>query len=245
MRDRVKPDLGKRDIGGSVDPIQIALAKGQRALNEYDAKRFLAGFGIPVSRETMVWDAKGAVAEAERLGFPVVLKASGATLHHKTEAGGVALDLRTAQEVREASSPLLEIPGCEGLLVQEMVRGDRELVCGLIRDVQMGPSVMFGVGGILTEILDDVVFRIAPLVTADTLEMMKEIRTAKILGSFRGQPPVDTEALSRILIALGEIGLQYEDVRGIDINPLKIRADGSPVAVDALIVLEAREAARP
>ncbi len=227
-----------------MNPVEEALAKGQPALNEYDAKRFLAGFDIPVCRETLVSDPDGASAEAATIGFPIVLKAAGATLFHKTEVGGIALNLKSQEEVREEASRLLEIPGCEALLVQEMVRGDRELVCGLTRDVQLGPCVMFGLGGILTETLDDAVFRLAPLTSTDALEMMQEIRGAKILRHFRGEPPADTVALSRILIALGAIALQYEAIREVDLNPVKIRPDGSPVAVDALISLGLGEPAR-
>jgi acetate---CoA ligase (ADP-forming) subunit beta len=227
-----------------MNPVEEALAKGQPTLNEYDAKRFLAGFGVPICRETLASDPKGAAAEAARIGFPVVLKASGATLLHKTEVGGIALNLKSQAEVTEEAHRLLRIPGCQALLVQEMVKGDRELVCGLTRDAQLGPCVMFGLGGILTEILDDAVFRLAPLTNTDALEMMQEIRSAKILGPFRGQPPADRAALSRILVALGTISLQHEAVREIDLNPIKIRPDGSPVAVDALISLTVKESAR-
>lgn len=227
-----------------MNPVEEALAKGRPALNEYEAKRFLAGFGIPVCRETLVSDPEGAVAEAATIGFPIVLKAAGATLFHKTEVGGIALNLKNAEEVRAEARRLLGIPGCQALLVQEMIRGDRELVCGLIRDGQLGPCVMFGLGGILTETLDDAVFRLAPLTSTDALEMMQEIRGAKILRHFRGEPPADTAVLSRILIALGTIALQYEAIREVDLNPVKIRPDGSPVAVDALISLAPTEATR-
>ncbi len=224
--------------------LEEALAKGLPALDEYGAKRFLCTFGIPVSRETLAGDPEGAAAAAATIGFPVVLKVSGSTLFHKTEAGGVVLDVKSGKEVIEESSRLLKIPGCQALLVQEMVRGDRELVCGLTRDAQLGPCVMFGLGGILTETLDDAVFRVAPLTISDALEMMQEIRSAKILGPFRGQPPADTDVLSRVLVTLGEIGLRYEEVRAIDLNPVKIRSDGTPVAVDALISLRVKEPAR-
>jgi acetyl-CoA synthetase (ADP-forming) len=167
----------------------------------------------------------------------VVLKASAAGLHHKTEVGGIALNLRSADEVRREAPRLLALPGCEGLLVAEMVRGDRELVCGLTRDPQFGPCVMFGLGGVLTEALADAVFRVAPLTRLDALEMLQEIRASKLLGAFRGQPPANTEALAAILVALGEIGLRHLEIREIDLNPVKIRPDGSPVAVDALIAL--------
>ena len=224
--------------------IDAALAAGQSALSEHDAKQFLSGFGVPICREVLVADPEAAVAEAGRIGFPVVLKACGATLLHKTEVGGVALNLRGGQEVREEGRRLLAIPGCDGLLVQELVRGDRELVCGLMRDAQLGPCVMFGLGGVFTETLDDAVFRVAPLTLSDALEMAGEIRSAKILGAFRGQPPVQLEALARLLVTLGEIGLQHDAVQAIDVNPLKIRADGAPVAVDALISLARTGSAR-
>lgn len=227
-----------------MNPVEEALAKGQPALNEYEAKRFLAGFGIPVCRETLASDPEGAAAEAVRIGFPVVLKASGATLFHKTEVGGIALNLKSQEEVSQETQRLLMIPGCQAVLVQEMIKGDRELVCGLTRDGQLGPCVMFGLGGVLTETLDDAVFRLVPLTGPDALEMMQEIRSAKILGPFRGQPPADSAALSKILVALGTIALQYEAIREIDLNPVKIRHDGSPVAVDALISLTVKEPTR-
>jgi len=189
-------------------------------------------------------DSEQAVAEAARIGFPVVLKAAGATLLHKTEVGGVALNLKSPAEVKEQANRLLKIPGCETLLVQEMIQGERELVCGLTRDAQLGPCVMFGLGGILTEVLADTVFRVAPLTHADAVEMLGEIRGVKILGPFRGQQPADKAALAKILVALGTISLQHEAIRAIDLNPVKIRPDGSLVAVDALISLISAEAAK-
>ena len=221
-----------------VNLIEEALARGQSALSEYDSMRFLSSFGIPVIREAMAFDAESAAAEAEKIGFPVVLKASGRNLFHKTEIGGVVLNIRSEKEVKEESRRLLKIQGCEALLVQEMVRGDRELVCGLTRDAQFGPCVMFGLGGILTELLGDVVFRIAPLTPRDAQEMMEEIRARKVIEPFRVEPAVDMDVLVQILVALGEIGLQYEGVHEIDINPLKIQSDGKPVSVDALVVLK-------
>ena len=217
--------------------VQQALADGRKALNEFESKSFLAAFGIPVCQEILVPSVDVAAAEAARMGFPVVLKASGEKLTHKTEAGGVVLNVRNEEEVRSEGGRLLAIPGCEALSVQEMVRGARELVCGLTRDPHFGPAVMFGLGGILTEILKDTVFRIAPLTPYDAREMMLEIRAKKILEPFRGEAAVDLDVLTKVLVAVGEIGVEYEAVAEIDINPLKIRPDGKPVAVDALIVL--------
>lgn len=228
-----------------MDRIREALEAGKSALNEYEAKRLLADFGIPICREALVPDGEAAVKAARELGYPVVLKAAGERIQHKTELGAVALNLKAEGEVREEARRLLAIDGCDGLLVQEMVRGERELVCGLIRDAQFGPCVMFGLGGTLTEIVADVVFRVAPLSAADALEMMEEIRTAKVLQAFRGQAPVDREALAGILVAVGAIGSQFEEIREIDINPVKIRPDGSPVAVDALVAIRSAAAVRP
>ncbi len=167
----------------------------------------------------------------------MALKACGADLTHKTELDGVSLNLRSAKEVRKEGERLLSLEGCEGLLVQEMVKGHRELVAGMTRDDRFGPCIMFGLGGTLTEVIKDVVFRMAPLTPKDAREMIEEIRGKKILESFRGESPVDMNRLIQILIALGKIGTEYEEVLQIDINPLKIRPDGQPVAVDALIVL--------
>jgi acetate---CoA ligase (ADP-forming) len=221
-----------------MDIIKKARARNQSALSEYDAKRFLSCFGIPVNREVLALDADSAAAEAAKMGFPVVLKASGANLFHKTEVGGIVLNLRTKEQVREASERLLKIDGCDALLVQETVSGLRELVCGLTRVDPFGPCVMFGFGGIFTELIKDAVFRIAPLTIEDARKMVKEIRTQKLIGSFRGQYDVDMNELSQVLVALGEIGLQYDDILQIDINPLKIGTDGKLTAVDALIVLK-------
>ena len=218
--------------------IEEAVSKGQKSLSEYDSKRFLASHGIPVCREHFVQTPEEAETRAREIGFPVVMKACGATLTHKTESDLIRLWLKNEQEVKEAYQDLTRHSqeGIEGMLIQEMVSGHRELVMGLIRDSQFGPCVMFGFGGIFTEIISDVSFRVAPLEKWDAQEMMSEIRTKKILDAFRGEPPVDKELLAESLITLGNIGLENPDIQEIDINPLKIR-QGKPIAVDALVVL--------
>jgi len=221
-----------------------ARERRQRALNEFESKKLLAAYGIPVSRESFASSADEASGQAKAIGYPVALKACGADLTHKTELNGVSLNLRNAKEVRKEGERLLSLEGCEGLLVQEMVKGHRELVVGMTKDARFGPCIMFGLGGTLTEVLKDVVFRMAPLTPKDALEMIEEIRGKKILESFRGEPPVDMNRLIQILIALGKIGTGYEEVSQIDINPLKIRPDGQPVAVDALVVLSAQAGER-
>ena len=220
-----------------MDLIETAVARGQTALGEYESKQFLASFGIPVTREIIARDAQAAARAAVEMGFPIVLKATGATLFHKTEVEGVSLNLRTEGDVEREGARLLGIPGCDGLLVQEMVKGGRELVCGLTRDPHFGPCVMFGIGGILTEVLKDTSFRLAPLSSWDARAMLTEIRAKKILEPFRGEAAADLGVLCQTLVALGKIGVKYDAVAEIDINPLKVRPDGSPVAVDALVVL--------
>jgi succinyl-CoA synthetase beta subunit len=215
-----------------------ALKRGATTISEHESKLFLAEQGIPVTRECIKQSEEGVLAAAETMGYPVVLKASGDELSHKTELNLIELDLRNEDEVRQAYRRLISRPDIplRDVLVQQMIKGDRELVAGLTRDEQFGPCVMFGLGGIFTEILEDIVFRVAPLTRADAMEMMDAIRARKILGPVRGKPPIDRDRLGDILITLGEIGLRFQTIREIDINPIKI-LDGNPVAVDALVVL--------
>jgi acyl-CoA synthetase (NDP forming) len=219
--------------------IEDALKRGAATLTEYESKLFLADFGIPVTREKTVTSENDAVAAAEEIGYPVVLKGSGDELSHKTELDIIALDLREEKDVRTAYANITshtDVPVKE-VLVQQMIKGERELVVGLTRDAQFGPCVMFGLGGIFTEILEDVAFRVAPLTREDAMEMMDSIRGKKILDAVRRKPPVDRDAMADILVAIGEIGLNYEQVKEIDINPIKI-LNGKPIAVDALVVLD-------
>ncbi|MDD5475693.1 MAG: acetate--CoA ligase family protein [Syntrophales bacterium] len=218
--------------------IEEALKKGDKTLSENESKLFLAEYGIPITKEIVVSNMDEAVKASGEIGYPVVLKASGSSFAHKTELNLIELDLRTDREVREAFKRLTGNPDAavNKVLVQQMVKGDRELVVGLTRDPQFGPCVMFGLGGIFTEIMEDVTFRVAPLSRWDANDMMEDIRAKKILGAFRGKPAVDRDMLADILIAVGKIGLDCDAVKEIDINPLKI-LDGKPIAVDALVVL--------
>ena len=222
-----------------MDLINAALNKGQKALSEYQSKQLLQAYGIPVTREALVQSGEEAAAKASQLGFPVVLKACSPDLMHKSEAGAVEIGLKDEAEVRSAFDRLtaaITLP-LEGILVQEMIRGNRELVLGLSRDAQFGPCVMFGLGGVLTEVINDTVFRVAPLEAVDAREMMEQIKAKALLDAFRGQAPADREAISRSLLALGRIGLENEAVAEIDINPMIINPQGRVVAVDALVVL--------
>lgn len=218
--------------------IEDALKRGDKALNEYESKRLLDAYSIPVTKEFVATSIKDAISQAKEIGYPVVLKGSSRTLTHKTEHKLIELGIDSDQALEKAYNALQERGKgqLDGILVQQMVTGERELVAGLIRDPQFGPCVMFGLGGIFTEVLKDVTFRVAPLEMRDALEMMDEIRARKLLDAFRGKPAVNRDVLAKALINLGRIGLDIDEVAEIDINPLIIHED-MPIAVDALVIL--------
>jgi acetate---CoA ligase (ADP-forming) subunit beta len=209
-----------------------------KTLSEFDSARLLAGFGIPTVMGILAQNREEVRRAAEEIGYPVVLKVCSPEISHKTEGGLVAVDLRNEADLElayrriSASSPAKE----GGFLVQKMIKGERELAIGMIRDPQLGPCVMFGLGGILTEILGDVTFRPAPLSEADAAEMLCEIKGKKILGAIRGMPAVDHGSLIQCLMAIGRIGLVREEIHAIDVNPLIVQGS-KPIAVDALVML--------
>ena len=216
-----------------------AIQQGRTTLSEYESKQVLASYRIPVTREELVDNVEDLFKAAAKIGYPVVIKGCAADISHKTEKGLIRVDVRNDEE---ASSAFKEITAAmdgtdTSVLVQQMVKGQRELVVGLTRDPQFGPCVMFGLGGVFTEVLKDTAFRVAPLEKRDALEMMQEIKAHEILEAVRGMAPADKDMLAEILITVGQIGIENEVIKDIDINPVII-SDGKPVAVDALVVLE-------
>ncbi len=218
--------------------LEKAQSAGRSALSEYESKKVLEAYHIPVTRERTVTDEDGLRTAMEEIGFPLVLKGCSSNIAHKTGKGLIQVDIRNAEEALQAYKDIMANLG-EGdeVLVQEMIKGQRELVVGLTRDPQFGPCVMFGLGGIFTEVLKDISFRVAPLEKHDAFEMMSEIKAHKILDAVRGMPEADRDLLADILINVGRIGLENDAVKEIDINPL-ILLGSKPVAVDALVVLE-------
>lgn len=219
--------------------IDDAVKAGQKTLSEYDSKQVLSAYDIPVTRERLVKTQDELLQAAGDIGYPLVLKGCDSEIAHKTEKGLIRVDIRNEAEASAAFEDLMTQMGNQTgtVLVQEMVKGPRELVVGLTRDPQFGPCVMFGLGGIFTEILKDVSFRVAPLEKRDAIEMMDEIKGHKILDAVRGMPAADRETLAHMLINVGRIGLEMDAVKEIDINPV-ILSGSRPLAVDALIVLE-------
>ncbi|GIU87750.1 MAG: acyl-CoA synthetase [Acidimicrobiia bacterium] len=222
-------------------------------LSERASKELLAHYGVPVPDERLARDPAGAAEAAAAIGYPVVVKLCGAAIAHKTERGLVRLGLHDEAAVRAAAAELLAAArpddGEVELLVAPMVRGSRELIAGLVRDPQFGPCVMLGVGGVLAEALGDVAFRLVPLTDADADALVEDLATQRLLGPFRGEPPVDRDALRSVLGGLSRLARERPDVVSVDVNPL-IVAGGRPVAVDALVELAgpaagAADAARP
>jgi succinyl-CoA synthetase beta subunit len=212
-------------------------------LSEAESKALLARHGIPVPAEELVDSPEEAADAAERIGYPVVVKLCGRAIAHKTERGLVKLNLRDAPAVQAAATELLAAArpeeGDVGLLVGAMVSGARELIAGFVRDDEFGPCVMLGIGGIFTEALGDVAFRLAPLLPIDADELIDDLSNQALLGAVRGEPPVDRSALAAILRGLAELGEGDERIRSIDLNPLIVSDGGVPTAVDALVELDA------
>jgi acetate---CoA ligase (ADP-forming) subunit beta len=219
--------------------LKEAMGQNRRTLSEYESSRLLAAYGIPTVKGILARDWDEVKKAAAKIGYPVVLKVCSSEVSHKTESGLVAVDLRNETDLEAAFKRIGEASPVKDAdyLVQEMIKGGRELVIGMIRDPQFGPCVMFGLGGILTEILGDVTFRPAPLVESDAMEMLMEIRGNKILGAVRGMEAVDADVLARCLIAVGRIGLEHETIQAIDVNPMIVRGS-RPIAVDALVILK-------
>lgn len=227
--------------------IKKAISSGKLALTEFESKQLLSTCGVPVVMEKVARDPDTTASAAETVGYPVVVKGLGSKLLHKTERGLVHLNLSSGTEVREAVRSIVRSAGedLEGLLVQPHVPGHREMVAGLFRDDQFGPVVMFGLGGIYTEVFSDVSFRLAPLGQTEAAEMIDEIGARELLNPFRGESAAKRSQLIQTLTGLAEIGLNHPEVSEIDINPLRITPDGEVLAVDALVMLKERSESSP
>lgn len=216
-----------------------ATPSSTRTLSEADSKALLAASGVPMAPERIVDDADAAVAAARELGFPVVVKLNGDRIAHKTERGLVRLRLSDERVVAQAASDLLAAAtpedGAVSLLVAPMIQGHRELIAGVVRDVQFGPMVMLGVGGVLAEALADVVFRPVPLDSVTAGEMIDDLATQALLGEVRGDAAVQRDSLIAVLTGLSRVAEERADIASVDINPLIVDSAGDVVAVDALV----------
>lgn len=213
-------------------------------LLEPEAKRLCALYGLPVTRFEVAKSEDEAVEAARRIGFPIVLKVISPQVLHKSDVGGVILNLRDEEGIREAYRRIHEnvkakVPGAtiEGILVQEMAPSSTEVIVGAIKDPTFGPTIMFGLGGIFVEILGDVSFRLVPIERVDAEEMIGEIKAYKILEGARGMPRADKEALIEILLKTSDMLMDIPEIKELDLNPIMVYERGAKI-VDARVILE-------
>jgi len=237
------PDMDRQALRSVVDE---KIAAGGGWLGPVELQSLLTAAGIPAAKLASVTDVYGAVSEAMRTGFPVALKAQGATLLHKSEAGAVKLGLQDEREVREAYLDLQARLGdrMESAIVQQMIPGGVEVMIGATADPMFGHVVVYGAGGTLVELLADVATRINPLSDADADDMIREVRSSKLLRGFRGAPPSDVDALRDVLLRTSALLTICPEIRELDINPLKVLERGA-VVVDTRIRVDKPPVAVP
>ena len=213
-------------------------------LTEIESKEFLKEAGIPVVEARLARTKKEAVSISKEMGFPVVLKVMSPDVVHKSDSGGVKLGLKNAAQVGRACSEIRsavkqQYPKAkiQGISVQKMARPGVEVIIGMTKDAQFGPVLMFGLGGILVEVLKDVSFRIVPLTKRDAREMIKEIKGYPLLEGYRGQEPADIPLLEDLLVKVSDFVDKNPEIKELDLNPLFAYRDGA-VAVDARVILE-------
>jgi acyl-CoA synthetase (NDP forming) len=235
--------LSAGTIGEGAAGLQPARESAVRLLSEPAAAELLAACGIPYVEHAVATTADAAAELAAGLGYPIVLKVVSPDIVHKTEAGGVEVGLRDASALRAGFEELRRRVGArrpdariDGVLVARQVASRREVIVGALHDATFGPVVMVGLGGVFAEALEDVVFRLAPLRHRDALDMLSELRGAALLAQFRGEGPVDRDALAGILRRVGDLLVAHSEIGEIDLNPVSVSSRGA-VALDARIIM--------
>ena len=226
-----------------VDAIDRAKSEGRTVLTEIESKQILEEAGIPTTTARLARTADEAVKAAKEFGYPVVLKIVSPDVTHKSDVGGVQLGLNSPEAVTAAYQEITQAlkrqqpdARIEGVAVQKMARPGMEVIIGMSKDQQFGPVLMFGLGGILVEVLKDVAFRIVPLEPRDARQMIREIKGFPALQGFRGQEPADLEALEKLLLKVSAFVDAHPEIEELDLNPVFAYKDGA-LAVDARIVV--------
>ncbi|MEM3640647.1 MAG: acetate--CoA ligase family protein [Candidatus Bathyarchaeia archaeon] len=221
-----------------------AAKDGRKHLLESEAKTVCMEYGVPMTKFQVARDEDEAVKFAGEIGFPVVLKIVSPDVIHKSDVGGVFVDLKTADDVRNAYRQILQNlkkhkadAKIIGVLVQEMVPQSTEVIVGAVKDPQFGPALMFGLGGIFVEILRDVAFRIAPINEDEAREMVGEVKAYPLLKGYRNLPSADIEAIVKILVNTSRLVTEHHEIKELDLNPVMVYEKGAKV-VDARIILE-------
>ena len=214
-----------------------------RTLTEVEAKQLLAQAGLPVVETRLATTKKEAVEAAKKLGYPVVLKIVSPQITHKSDVGGVKLNLDSDQAVGDAFDAVTAAARraapdatIAGVSVQHMAEPGIEVIMGVSTDAQFGPVLMFGLGGVLVEVLKDVAFRVIPITPRDARQMVREIQGYPLLEGYRGQEPADVEALEKLLLGLSQFVEQHPEIEELDLNPVFAYPKGA-LAVDARIVV--------
>ena len=220
------------------------MIKSQNLLTEVESKELLKKAGIPVVEAKLSRSKKEAISISKEMGFPVVMKISSSDVVHKSDSGGVKLGLANAAQVGKAYSELMSsvkraYPEAEiqGVSVQTMAPPGVEVIVGMSKDPQFGPVLMFGLGGILVEVLKDVSFRIVPVTARDAREMIREIKGYPILEGYRGQKPASIPTLEKLIVKVSQFIEKNPHIKELDLNPIFAYPDKA-VAVDARIILE-------
>ena len=228
----------------TVPIIDKARSEGRVVLTEVESKEFLKSAGISIIDTKLATSREEAISISRQLGFPVVLKIASPDIVHKSDDGGVKLGLETAEGVGEAYDQILGAirkkhpkAKIQGVAVQKMARPGVEVIIGMSKDDQFGPVLMFGLGGVLVEVLKDVSFRIVPLSRRDAAEMIREIKGHPLLEGYRGQQAVDIPRLEKLLLKVSDFVEKHPEIRELDLNPVFAYSDGA-IAVDARVILE-------
>ena len=222
----------------------------RNTLTEYESKQVLQSIGIPVTKQELVEarDEHALIEAAKRIGYPVVAKLMVEDISHKSDVGAVKLGIRDDEHLKKAVSELLTIKTNDEhpkVSIQEMGKAPvTEVIVGMTTDPQFGPALMFGIGGILVELMKDVSFRIAPITRFDATEMIKEIKGFPLLDGFRGKPKVNIDKIVDVLMAISAFVLEYPEVDQMDLNPVFVYED-SVLAVDARIILKTTPGTAP
>jgi len=223
--------------------LKTKVESGQTVLTEFESKELLQEIGIPVPSQKLTTSKEETLAAVQEIGFPIVLKLMAEDVVHKSDTGAVKLNLKTKEEVVNAYDELMKIPSQKEkkISVQKMAKEPiTELIIGMTTDPQFGPALMFGIGGILVELLEDVSFRIAPITEYDAKEMIHEIKGFPILDGYRGKPKADIEAIVGTLMKISDLVTKYENINEMDLNPVFIYEKGL-VCVDARIILKEKD----
>ena len=215
----------------------------QTVLTEFESKELLEEIGIVVPAQSLTTSKEETLSAAEKIGFPIVLKLMAEDVIHKSDTGAVKLNLKTKEEVEEAYDDLMKIPAQAEKKISVQNMADEpitELIIGMTTDPQFGPALMFGIGGILVELLEDVSFRIAPITEYDANEMIKEIKGFPILDGYRGKPKADLDAIVKTLLKISDLAVKHEEINEMDLNPVFIYEKGL-ICVDARIILKNKD----